>query len=221
LIYIINLFIFVSILIIKHKTVDKKMNKTSLTPEESLLLITKTIEETKERFKENGHIIILWGVLTFVVFSSQYILSLLGLYKLFDIAWTCILFPLGAIYTFIYVRKKVNKKNLPKTLLSRVIGTMGWTMGMNLMILGFLFGQQLGDALAPVFIILLALSMIVTGASIEFKPLFIGGLLLNLIGFCTFYLERDYHGFSLILGSLVGLIIPGILLNKARRKENV
>ena len=197
------------------------MNKTTLTPEESLLLITKTIEETKKRFEENGHIIILWGVLTFTVFFSQYIFSLTGLYKKFDIIWTVILFPLGMIYTFIYIRKTVNKKNLPRTLLSRVIETMGWAMGLNFLILGFLFRQQLGDAMAPVFIILLALSMIVTGASIKFKPLFIGGLLLNLIGFCTFYLDRDYHGFSLMLGAVVGLIIPGILLNKARRKENV
>lgn len=197
------------------------MNKTTLTPEESLLLITKTIEETKKRFEENGHIIILWGVLMFTVFFSQYIFSLTGLYKKFDIIWTVILFPLGMIYTFIYIRKTVNKKNLPRTLLSRVIETMGWAMGLNLLILGFLFRQQLGDAMAPIFIILLALSMIVTGASIKFKPLFIGGLLLNLIGFCTFYLDRDYHGFSLMLGAVVGLIIPGILLNKARRKENV
>ncbi|MBN2000988.1 hypothetical protein JW935_25815 [candidate division KSB1 bacterium] len=197
------------------------MDKKNLTPEESLLLITKTIEETKQRFQKNGHIIILWGVITFTVFFSQYILVLLGLYKKFDIIWTTILFPLGAIYTFIYTRKNINKKNLPKTLLTRVIGTMGWVMGMNLMVLGFLFRQQLGDAMAPVFIILLALSMIVTGASIKFKPLFIGGLLLNLIGFFTFYLDRDYHGFSLMLGAVIGLIIPGILLNNARRKENV
>ena len=197
------------------------MDKTILTPEESLLLISKTIEETKSRFEENGHIIILWGVLMFTVFFSQYIFSLTGLYKKFDIIWTVILFPLGAIYTFIYVRKEVKKKNLPKTLLTRVITTMGWAMGMNLMILGFLFSQQLGDAMAPVFIILLALSMIVTGASIEFKPLFIGGLLLNLIGFATFYLSRDYQGFSMMLGAIVGLIIPGILLNRARRKEHV
>ena len=196
------------------------MNKTSLTPEESLSLISKTIEETKKRFEENGHIIILWGVLMFTVFLSQYIFSITGLYKKFDIIWTVILFPLGAIYTFIYLRKNV-KKDLPKTLLTRVMQTMGWTMGMNLMVLGFLFSQQLGDAMAPVFIILLALSMIVAGASIQFKPLFIGGLLLNLIGFCTFYLSRDYHGFSMMLGAVVGLIIPGILLNNARRKENV
>lgn len=191
----------------------------NITPEESLLLITKTIAETKKRFQENGHIIILWGVLTFMVFFSQYVFSLTGLYKKFDIIWTVILFPLGAIYTFIYVRKNV--KNLPATLLTRVIGTMGWTMGLNLMILGFLFGQQLGDAMAPVFIILLALSIIVTGSSIKFKPLFIGGILLNLIGLGSFFFSRDYHGFSMMLGALVGMIIPGILLNRAHRKENV
>lgn len=196
------------------------MEKTTLTPEESLLLISKTIEETKQRFKENGHIIILWGVLMFTVFFSQYIFVLTGLYRKFDIIWTVILFPLGAIYTFIYVRKNV-QKNQPKTLLSRVIQTMGWAMGLNLLVLGFLFSRQLGEAMAPVFIILLALSMIVTGASIQFKPLFIGGLLMNLIGFATFYLARDYHGFCLMLAAVVGLIIPGILLNNARRKENV
>ena len=38
---------------------EEAMDKTTLTPEESLLLITKTIEETKQRFQENGHILIL------------------------------------------------------------------------------------------------------------------------------------------------------------------
>jgi len=196
------------------------MAKTNLTPEQSLLLISKTIEETKKRLEENGHIIILWGVITFTVFASQTIFSLTGLYKKFDIIWTTALFPLGMIYTLLYVRKNV-KKNLPKTLLSRVILTMGWAMGLNLLVMGFLFSRYLGDAMAPVFIILLALSMIVTGASIQFKPMFIGGVLLNIIGLCSFWLNRDYHGFSLMLGAVVGLIIPGILLNNARRKENV
>ena len=191
-----------------------------LTPEESLLLISKTIEETKERFQENGHIIILWGVLTFTVFFSQFIFSVVGLYKVFDIIWTTILFPLGAIYTFIYIQKKKNR-NLPKTILTRVLETMGWTLGANLMILGLVFRQHLGNAHAPIFIILLALMIIIIGAAIKFKPLLIGGILLNLIGFGSFFFEREYHGFSMMLGSVVGFIIPGILLNKARRKENV
>jgi len=197
------------------------MEEKKFTPEESLLLITKTIDETKQRFKENGHIIILWGTLTFIVFLSQYILVQLELYKVMDIAWTCILFPLGGIYTFIYVRRKVKKKNIPMTIIGKTIRTMGWVFGLNLMILGFIFGHQLGNAIAPIFLILLALFIIMTGTSIKFKPLTVGGILLNLIGLCTFLVKPDYHEFSIMIGSAVGLIIPGILLNLANKKEHV
>jgi hypothetical protein len=197
------------------------MDDHNFTPEESLLLISKTIEETKQRFQENGHIIILWGSLTFTVILSQYVLVLLGLYKLFDIKWTCILFPLGAIYTFMYVRRKVKKNNIPKTVFARILGTMGWVIGVNLMILGFIFSDQLGKTIAPIFLILLALLIIMSGISIKFKPLTIGGILLNLIGFSAFLVNSDYLGLSMMLGSVVGLIIPGILLNKANKKEYV
>jgi hypothetical protein len=200
---------------------DNTMDKTTLTPEESLLLITKTIEETKQRFEENGHIIILWGSLTFIVFLSQYILVFLGLYKIFDIMWTCILFPLGGIYTFIYVRRKVEKKNIPMTIIGRLIGTMGWVFGFNLMILGFFFGNQLDKVAAPIFLILFALFIIMAGISLKFKPLTIGGIMLNLIGFGTFLVNTDYYGLSMMIGSVVGLIIPGILLNRANKKEHV
>jgi hypothetical protein len=198
---------------------DKTMDKTTLTPEESLLLITKTIEETKQRFQENGHIIILWGTITFIVFLSQYILVLLELYKVMDIMWTCILFPLGGIYTYIYFRRKVEKKNIPMTIIGKTIGTMGWVFGANLMILGFIFGHQLDKAMAPIFLILLALFIIMTGISLKFKPLTIGGILLNLIGFGTFLINTDYYGLSIMIGSVVGLIIPGILLNKAKKEH--
>lgn len=197
------------------------MEKVDLTPEESLLLISRTIEETRRKFQENGHIIVFWGCVTFIVFLSQYVFVLLGWHTKFDIIWTTILFPLGAIYTFVYYWRKSEKNNLPNTVLARIFGTMGWVVGMNLMILGFIFHHQLGEALAPVFLILLALLVIMVGVSIKFKPLTIGGALLNLIAFGTFLVSTDYHGFSMMLGALVGLIIPGILLNKAKKEQNV
>jgi hypothetical protein len=200
---------------------QNKMDKNDFTPEESLLLISKTIEETKQRFQENGHIIVLWGCIIFSVFFLQYFFELVGWYKKFDIIWTCILFPLGAIYTFIYVRGKEKKNNLPSNLLARILGTMGWVLGMNLMMLGFFFRDNLGNAGAPIIIILWAMFIIMVGVSIKFKPLIIGGILLNLIGFGTFLVHPKYYGFSLMLGSLVGFIIPGILLNIAKKKENV
>lgn len=197
------------------------MDEQKFTPEESLLLISRTIEETKQRFQENGHIIVLWGSLIFLVFFSQFVFELLGWHRKFDIVWTCILFPLGAIYTYIYTRRKIKKNNTPKTVLGITIEAMGWVAGMNLMVLAFFFSDQLGKALAPVMLILLAMFIIVIGISIKFKPITIGGILLNLIGFCTFLLDPKYYGFCLMLGAVVGLIIPGLILNRVNRKEHV
>jgi len=194
------------------------MKSSSLTPEESLLLITKTIEETKDRFRENGHVLVFWGTLTVIVFGSQLILSLLEFYKY--TMYPVYLFPLGAIY-MLYFLIKIKRQNMPKTIIANILQNLGWVVGMNLMIMGFFFSGKLGEATGPVFLILLALFVIVCGLSVKFKPLTIGGVLLNLIGMGPFFLDRDYHGFSMMLGAVVGLIIPGILLNIARRKENV
>jgi hypothetical protein len=195
------------------------MNKTNLTAEQSLLLISKTIEETKERFKENGHIFIFWGTLTLIVFASQLILSLLEFYKI--TRYPVLLFPIvGGTYMF-YIWIKEKKQNKPKTIIGNILGNLGWIFGMNCMIMGFFFWNQLGNALAPVFLILFALFISTCGLTIKFRALTIGGLLLNLIGLGSFLLDSNYHGYSMMAGAVVGLIIPGILLNIARRKENV
>ncbi len=195
------------------------MEKTNFTPEQSLLLISKTIEETKERFKENGHIFIFWGSLTVFVFASQLILSLMELYKFTMLP--VYLFPFGGGGYMLYIWINERKKNKPKTIIGNMLGNLGWVFGMNLMIMGFLCWDKLGDAMAPVFIIFFALFIIVCGLSIKFKPLIIGGLLVNLIGLGSFFIDRNYHGFSIMLMAIVGLIIPGILLNIARRKDHV
>jgi hypothetical protein len=152
---------------------------------------------------------------------SQYVLELLGLHKKFDIVWTCILFPLGAIYTFFYIRRKTKKNNIPKTVLGTVIGAMGWLFGLNVFLLAAVFGDHIGNALAPVMMILLAITIMVIGLSIKYKPLIIGGIALNLLAFGTFLVDPKYYGFSIMLGAVIGLIIPGIILNIAKKKENV
>ena len=195
------------------------MENSTLTPEQSLLLISKTIEETKERFKEFGVVFIFWGTLTFIVFGSQLILSLLELYDYMILP--VYLFPLGGVFTGIWAWKEHKHKNIPKTIIGNVLQNFGWIIGMNLMIMGFLFWDKLGEAAGPVFLILFAQIIIVSGLSTKFRPLIIGGASINLIGLGSFLVDSDYHGISMMLGAVVGFIIPGILLNKARRKENV
>ncbi len=154
------------------------MENSTLTPEESLLLISKTIEATKNRFKESGHIFIYWGTLTLFVFGSQLILSKLELYKY--TMYPVFLFPLSIFY-MIYIWIKEKKKNLPKTYIGNMLGNLGWLIGMNLMIMGFFCADKLGDAIAPVFIIFFALFIVVCGLAIKFKPLTIAGIISEFI----------------------------------------
>lgn len=193
------------------------MENSTLTPEQSLLLISKTIEETKTRFKESGNVFIFWGILMLIVFGGQYLLWLLELNKY--MIWTVLLFPLGGFY-MLYIWYTVMRKR-PKTIIGNILGNIGWICGMNMMVMGLLFSDKLGDALGPVFIILCAIMIMVSGLSIKFKPITIGGVLTNLIGLGSFFVASEYHGFSMMLAAMTGFIIPGILLNIARRKENV
>lgn len=192
------------------------MDKTVFTPEDSLLIIAKTIEQTKERFIESRFIYLFWGFLMFFVTISQFLIIQLELR--IGTGFPTLLYPLGGIFTFIYVWKSEKKNNLPKTLIGNIIAGLGSVIGMNFIILGFFFRQEFGSSLIPVFLILLAFWTIITGVAIKFKPSIIGGVILNLIAFIPFFIDWQYHYLIMSIGAVVALIIPGFLLNKNREK---
>lgn len=195
------------------------MDKTTISPEESFQLIAKTILETKKRFEENGHLFIFWGLIMVVASLSQFVLVQQELYS---IHWyPNFLYPLGAIYTFIYVFKKHKKQDRTSNLIGNILASLGWMLALNLMILGFFFWSKLGEAITPIFLIFLAFFICISGVTIKCKPLIWGGILLNLIGLTTFYFEWQYHSLIMAIGSVVALIIPGILLNNKHKKSHV
>ena len=201
------------------------MENPALTPEESLLLISRTIEDTKKRFKERSFLFLFWGILIFFVSLSQFLLSKLELNRIVYIEnwtihyWPVFLYPLGGIVTFMYVKRTYKK--LPRTIIGNISGTMGWFLGLNFMVLGFFYWNKLGGNLIPVFLILFAFWCLINGVIIRFQPLIIGGILLNLIGYAAFYIHLQYQPLMFTAGALVALIIPGYLLNRNKIEEDV
>jgi len=195
------------------------MTKTILTPEESLLLITKTIQDTKTKFTEKGHLFIFWGVLTTIASLSHFVLAQFELYNFIGYAY--LLMPLGAIYAFVSEHRNKKKNNIPKTIIENILMVQVIILTANFMILGFLFREQLGENMTTVFLIFLALLTTLTGVSIKFKPVIIGGISLNLLAFVPYFIDWHYHPLIFTAAAVTGLIIPGILLNKNNRKEHV
>ena len=195
------------------------MEKNNLTPEESLLLITQTIEATKEKFKDAGHIFVFWGILIFIVTLTQFIFIRSGLNNY--TGFPCFLYLIGGVYVWVHYAKIDKKNNAPKTIIGNIIGVLGGVFGVNFMILGFFFFERLGESLFPIFLIFMTFWIILIGVSIKFRPIVICGIIVNIIAFATFFVDWQYQTLFMSLAAVIGFIIPGILFNKAKRQEHV
>jgi hypothetical protein len=193
------------------------MDNESLTPEESIALITRTIQQTKYRFVENGHILIMWGVLICAASLAQFILLRLEHYTINYFPY--FIMPLGGVYTYLYYGRKQKKNNLPVTIIGRILRVLGTVLGINFLVLGFIYWKELGAALFPIFFIFLALLVIIMGAAIKFKPFLIGGIILNLTGFALFFVELEYHPVIMSAAAVITIVIPGLILNRTKSNQ--
>ncbi len=188
------------------------MNTKELSPEKSLELITKVIEEAKERVEENGLIYVLWGVLIATASIGQFILLKMEYYS---VNWyPYLLMPIGAIVTAFYSRNERPKNAIGKMM------TVAWViLSLNIMILGFAFGYVLKTNLIPVILMLLSLGIQISGVSVKSKLLIFSGIFINISALICFWVEWLYQPLVMGIVSIFAILIPGIILMLQYKKK--
>jgi hypothetical protein len=194
------------------------MENKEFTPAESLSLIANVILEAKARFKDNGFSFILIGLCSFIASLGQFVLLKLEYYQINYYPY--FIMPIAAAGTYFYYKKKkgsVKSKNIIGTLLS----VLGAILGFNLMIAGFLFWGKFGIALIPFMLILFSIWPVLTGVIIKNRVFLISGIVINIIAYVSFFVGRNYHPLILSIVSLIGIVIPGIMLNYSSKESHV
>jgi len=194
------------------------METNKLSPEKSLELITQVITQARNKFEENGFIYMFWGALIAITSISQFVLLKNEYY---NISWyPYLLMPIGAIYSTIYFLKKKGKSK--QNMISKMVSALWIVLSINMMILGFLFANNLKENLIPIILILLSIGTIVSGTSIKSKLLLYSGIFIGLSAFLGFYFEWIYQPLLMGIVSIITILIPGIILMvQHKRKENV
>jgi hypothetical protein len=190
------------------------MENKELTPSESLALITSVIMDAKSRFKDNGFSFIFLGLCAAVASFGQFVLLRAGAYHISYYPY--FIMPVAGIITYFYYKRKreaVRSKNMIGTVLS----VLGAILGLNLMVAGFFFWKQFGIALIPFMLVLFSVWPLLTGVLIRNKVFIISGLLINITAFATFFISREYHPLVLSLVSLLGLVVPGLVVKFSAR----
>lgn len=194
------------------------MDNKELSPTESLALITKVIQEAKSRFRDNGFSFIFLGLCSFIASLGQFVLLQLGYYQINYFPY--FIMPVAGVITYYYYKKKRSAAK-SKNIIGNLLSVLGIVLGLNLAIAGFFFWNKFGVALIPFMLIIFSIWPLITGVLFRNQYFIVAGLLINIIAYAAFFIDQEFHPLVLAIISLVGIVIPGILLKYSQKEHYV
>ncbi|MCX6290642.1 MAG: hypothetical protein NT126_02630 [Bacteroidetes bacterium] len=179
-----------------------------LTETESFELIQKMISSAKEEMEDDSFYYLIWGWLVFVASISQFVMIRMNVEMNF-LGWL-ILMPAGALATILYSRRQ-EKKQRVKTYVDWIMKYVGIAFMVALFIvLFFQFKLQLNAY--PMIMMVYGMWLFVSGASIKFKPIIIGGIINWILCIASFFFAVEIQILILASAVMLGYIIPGHML---------
>jgi hypothetical protein len=194
------------------------MPAENFSPQESLQLIQSMIDKTKRQLSANSIFFLLWGWITFIGCTGQFLLKHVLNYEKHYLVWLLVIIGAGASF---YLGKKYSKTSRVKTYVGESMSSLWMGMGIGFFVLSFIISRQgWGHNVFPYFMLMYGLGTFVSGRILQFKPLVIGGIGSWVLAIVSTYLSYDYQILMAALAILVSYIIPGHLLNAMKKEEN-
>ncbi len=214
----------------------KTMSTTekNLTPEESLSIISRNIEQSRRAMVKNGGTpMLIWGCLTLVFSLAIYFLWV----KTYNPAWNYLWFAMTAIGYMIMAFLPNKKGPRVESVISVVLGKVWIAFGIislatpSVTLIIFraikdiipssMFSGVIFFPITLIITALLGLATAITGLILKNGWITAAGIICGIIGSAFAIALNGPEQTLLLTGvSVIGLIIPGIMLNiKAKRDE--
>lgn len=181
---------------------------------ESLQVIMKTIERTRDNFRVNSFYFMLWGWLVAIASFGFFTLHRFTSFKFYFIPFP-VLAIVGIVVTVLHYRKQ--RALAPtESYLTYFLSRMWMVLGLCFIVVVFI---NVSQHLTPFTytLILAAIGTLVSGLVMQFRPMIAGGIFFLVSAITTIFLPEDYkvllHGVAIIAGYL----IPGYLLRASHQ----
>jgi hypothetical protein len=196
-------------------------NEKTMTPEESLQFIKKTILNSRRNLKENGFYYLLWGwLLTFASLTNYFLIRYLHAKEMYEqifitstIVWG-IFVAVGFIIVFIYI-SKTGKKYAIITHLDRIITTLWLTAGV-VFVLIILFCYRYESYPTPYILAITGMTTFISGMMIRYTPLIGGGILFAVVSVISIFVPALSQLLLVAISLVLGFLIPGYLLKTSK-----
>ncbi len=193
----------------------------NLSPQESLKIIESIIERRKQKYEENGFLLMFWGALTVIAALAQYIMIINNFGHISGYAWLFTMVP-GFIFTIIYSIVK-RKKNTKQNVSNDTFGFVWFAAGTAAMLTGFIFLQKIwGQSFLLVMYMPFIFASLTSSLAIKNKLWLILSILSLMIAYASLFVGFMYFPLISALLSLILYLVPGInLFINYKKRQNV
>jgi hypothetical protein len=184
-------------------------NEKSLTPEESLSMISDMITLAKKSIVDKGFHYLLWGWLVLISSLADYIMIKIGISQHYY-GWF-IMPVIGMPIAFWYNSKHYSnsRSHLGSIITYLWLGFL--VTGVLVFIMGLVKDPQ---NILQNFLLILGFALFVSGSIIRFRPVCIGGIVYWIAALACVYAPYPYQLLINATAALFGSIIPGYMLQR-------
>lgn len=195
------------------------MTDEKFTPQESIILIQSMINKTKQDMSDKSVYYLVWGWITFIACTGQFVLKHIYNYEKHYMVWWLIV--VGIIFSAWYGIKQ-GKTQKVRTYVGDSIKYLWIGMGIAYFVLSMILSKYGWDKIVfPFFIMMYGLGTFVSGNIIQFRPLVIGGVIAFALAVSAAYVDYDYQMLFAAAAILISYIIPAYLLRRRNKFSNI
>ena len=188
---------------------------------QSLQLIQEMLQVSQRKLKKDGVLLILWGWIMTIHYLVIYILGKTNpsyqvnrTFKYLVIGF--VLF--GFAFTLYYILKQRKKvQTYIGVSLRYVWVSMFFSMVLVNLIQNNVLHEINFELQHPIFMIIIAFAIVVTGGVLRYKLIIIGGIIFALLGFVSSYLALSDQLLLEAIAWFIAFVIPGHILYSGRK----
>lgn len=194
------------------------MTNENFSAEQSLQVIHSMISKTKQDMSDNSIYFLVWGWITFIACTAQFVLKHIYNYEKHYLVWLLII--VGVVFS-VYNSIKEEKIRKVRTYISDSLKYLWIGMGISYFVLSMILSKAGWETTVfPFFIMLYGLGTFVSGSIIKFRPLIIGGIIASALSIGAVYVEYDYQMLFAAAAILISYIIPAYMLRSRNKMAN-
>ena len=181
----------------------------NISPRDGIDIISESIRNAKVNLQSQSFYYILWGWLAVISSLFDFALIKLGETTIHFIPWL-LMMPLGWLGSYIYSRNHIDNKGFI-TQVESFLKYLWLALGLSMAIVIFISVQ---NNINPAILILTiaGIGTLVSGLTMKYRPLIIGGLLFFIFSIVCLYIKNETIYLIYALAIILGYLVPAYKL---------